>query len=101
MCIRDRLSSGQPKLPFCVCWANENWTRTWDGNDREVLIEQRYSQEDDEMLIRSLFDALSDQRYIRVDGKPLILIYKPELLPAPVRTTEIWRDVYKRQCRRS
>ncbi|SBT07459.1 conserved exported hypothetical protein [Candidatus Propionivibrio aalborgensis] len=95
--LDEVLSSGQPKLPFCVCWANENWTRTWDGNDREVLIEQRYSQEDDEMLIRSLFDALSDQRYIRVDGKPLILIYKPELLPAPVRTTEIWR----RQCRQA
>jgi hypothetical protein len=95
--LDEVLSSGQPKLPFCVCWANENWTRIWDGNDHAVLIEQQYSEQNDQLLIQGLFSLLSDQRYIQIDGKPLILIYKPELLPDPVRTTEIWRH----QCRQA
>lgn len=95
--LDEVLNSGKPEMPFCICWANENWTRIWDGNDREILIEQEYSQENDEMLIQNLFGMLSDPRYIRIDDKPLILIYKPNLLPDPAKTTEIWRS----QCRQA
>jgi lipopolysaccharide biosynthesis protein len=85
--------SGQPLLPFCVCWANENWTRTWDGRDNQVLIAQQYSPANDDLFIRSLFPALANSRYIRINGKPLILIYKASLLPDPLRTTELWRTI--------
>src|SRR5579871_1642275 len=64
------LTSGQPDFPFCLCWANENWTRSWDGRSSEVLMEQRYSDEDDLAHIRALAPALRDPRYIRIDGKP-------------------------------
>lgn len=85
------LESGRPDFPFCLCWANENWTRAWDGRDREILIQQRHSLEDDKLHIEHLMSAFQDPRYIRVGGKPLFLVYKTELLPDPVRTAEVWR----------
>jgi len=74
--INDILSSGEPRLPFCLCWANENWTRAWDGGEREALMTQRYSQEDDLQHIRALLPFFADSRYIRINGKPLFIVYK-------------------------
>jgi lipopolysaccharide biosynthesis protein len=85
------LASGEPDFPFALCWANENWTRVWDGGDQEVLLQQQYSPADDLAHIRALAPAFADPRYIRVDGKPLFLVYKPEHLPEPKRTADIWR----------
>ena len=86
------LRSGRPDFPFCLCWANENWTRRWDGRDHEILIRQDYSLEDDRAHIRHLLGAFADDRYIRVHGKPLFLVYRTELLPTPKRTAEVWRE---------
>jgi lipopolysaccharide biosynthesis protein len=85
------LASGRPDFPFCLCWANENWTRSWDGAAREVLMPQRHSLEDDLAHIEHLLPAFQDRRYVRVDGRPLFLVYRTELLPDPARTAEIWR----------
>src|SRR5262245_26832475 len=62
------LRSGEPDFPFCLCWANENWTRTWDGKAADVLLRQTYSPDDDLRHIRWLAEAFADRRYIRVDG---------------------------------
>ena len=85
------LLSGRPDFPFCLCWANENWTRVWDGKDRDVLMGQHYSPEDDQAHIEHLLPAFEDPRYVRIDGKPLFLVYRSELLPDPARTAETWR----------
>ena len=89
--VDDIAASGQPDFPFCLCWANENWTRRWDGGEQHVLLEQRYSDEDDDAHIRHLLPRLADPRYIRVGGRPLLMIYRTELLPDPARTAERWR----------
>ncbi len=89
--LEDMLASGQPDFPFCLCWANENWTRTWDGQDRHVLMAQTYTAGDDLAFIRSLLPALRDRRYIRIDGRPLLLVYKVGLLPDPGLTAQRWR----------
>jgi lipopolysaccharide biosynthesis protein len=90
--LNDVLKSGEPDFPFCICWANENWTRTWDGTETAVLLEQKYSEADDRAHIQSLADTFRDPRYIRIDGKPLFLVYRTSKLPDPKRTAEIWRE---------
>ena len=90
--FNEVLASGKPDFPFCLCWANENWTRAWDGSERTVLLVQHYSHEDDITHIRSLMSAFRDDRYIRINGKPLFLVYRPENMPNPAHTAEIWRE---------
>ncbi len=91
------LKSGKPDFPFCLCWANENWTRRWDGYEQDVLLAQRHSLEDAAHFIRSLFPAFEDPRYIRVRGRPLLLVYRVDTLPEVPRTAELWR----RECEKA
>ncbi len=94
--LDDMLRSKKPDFPFMLCWANENWSRRWDGDDRQVLMRQDYSAEDDRQHIRFLIEHFfSDPRYIRVDGKPFFLIYRPQLFPDIRRTIELWRGQAK------
>ena len=83
-------SSGEPDFPFALCWANEDWTRTWDGRSRDVLMAQSY--EDDRGHARWLAEAFADPRYIRVDDKPLFIIDRASRLPDARRTTDILRE---------
>ncbi len=86
------LKRGEPDFPFLLCWANENWTRRWDGRDREILMAQNYSVEDDRAHLRALAPALADRRYVRFGGKPAFIVYRAELLPDARRTADIWRE---------
>jgi lipopolysaccharide biosynthesis protein len=90
--FNEVLASGRPDFPFCLAWANENWTRRWDGQDQDVLLQQVYTPEDDIAHIRSLVTAFQDPRYIRVDGKPLFLVYRVTSLPDPAATARRWRE---------
>lgn len=73
------LANKDVDLPFCFCWANENWSRNWDGGNREIIMEQDYGAQDDwEKHFQYLLPFFKDERYITVDGKPLFVIYKPE-----------------------
>jgi len=95
--IEEMRETGRPNFPYCLCWANENWTRRWDGADREILIAQNPSRADDERLIRDLLPHLRDPRYIRVDGKPIFIVYRVGHLPDPRATVDIWREVCARE----
>jgi lipopolysaccharide biosynthesis protein len=91
--VETMRASGRPDFPYCFCWANENWTRRWDGADDDVLIAQSPSRADDERFIRDLLPHLGDRRYIRIDGRPLIVVYRIGMLPDPKATADIWRSV--------
>ncbi len=90
--LDEFLSSGKPDFPFCLCWANEPWSRQWDGRPRDVLQAQTYSIDDDKAHIRWLLPALSDPRAIRIDGRPVLIVYQAQNLPNPGRTAELWRE---------
>jgi lipopolysaccharide biosynthesis protein len=89
--IDEILGSGQPDFPFCLCWANEPWSRRWDGSNDEVLLEQRYSPSDDLAHIRALIPFFLDRRYIRVMNRPFFAVYRASELPDPQRTADLWR----------
>jgi hypothetical protein len=91
MPLERLLASGKPDMPFCYCWANENWSRRWDGQDAEILIAQRHSTKDDAAVIHDLMRAFQDPRYIKVNCRPILIIYRPQLLPDARATFDLWR----------
>ncbi|WP_034057537.1 glycoside hydrolase family 99-like domain-containing protein [Lacinutrix jangbogonensis] len=92
------LKQKELNMPFMFCWANENWTRRWDGREDDVLMHQEYSLEDDKAHMRWLCQhVFSDKRYIKVDGKPVFVIYRHNLFPNIEATAAIWRDIAKNE----
>jgi lipopolysaccharide biosynthesis protein len=89
--LRQWLDDPTLDLPICLCWANENWSRRWDGREDDLLISQRHSPEDDIAFIEHVAPYLRDPRYLRVEGKPMLLVYRPGLLPEPRATAKRWR----------
>jgi lipopolysaccharide biosynthesis protein len=89
--LDDMLQDPGSDMPFCLCWANESWTRRWDAADHEVLIAQKYLPEDDLRFIQDLLPFLRDPRYLLVDGRPLLIVYRPQHLPDARVSVGIWR----------
>jgi glycosyltransferase involved in cell wall biosynthesis len=91
---------GDPTLdmPFCLMWTNENWTRRWDGFDEEVLISQDYRLAEEEDLVRTFGRHFADPRYIRLQGRPVLMIYRPGLIPDAVETIARWRGLFLSLC---
>jgi lipopolysaccharide biosynthesis protein len=92
--ILEILTSGEPDFPFCLAWANESWSRRWDGREQEILQAQTHGGDDDDRRhFQWLLPALTDRRAITVEGKPLFLVYKAKDLPDARRTTDLWREL--------
>ena len=95
--LDDVLRLKRPDFPFCICWANEQWTRNWDGRSHEVLVPQVHTPESDRAFIHDVLPILEDPRYIRIDNRPLLLIYRTELFPDMARTADLWREAALRR----
>jgi lipopolysaccharide biosynthesis protein len=93
--LEEMLQSGDPDFPFCICWANENWTRRWDGLENEILIRQSYSLDSSRRFIRDVIPILRDPRYVRFEGRPVLVVYRARHIPQIEETVEMWR----RECR--
>jgi hypothetical protein len=95
--IDDLLADLDLDQPFALCWANESWTRRWDGKDHKVLMEQRYDDDDFRQHGRWLASVFSDMRYLRFNRRPVFLVYRALRFPDPKRSTDILRDEVTRQ----
>jgi lipopolysaccharide biosynthesis protein len=90
--VNEILLSSEPAFPFCLCWANHSWSTAWDGTNK-MLIEQVYPGWDDHAAhFDWLFKAFTDRRYIRIDDKPVFLIYKPDDIPKAREVVAFWRE---------
>ncbi|MFN7056965.1 glycoside hydrolase family 99-like domain-containing protein [Hyphomonas sp.] len=82
-------------FPICLMWANENWTRTWDGSEKEMILAQTYLEEDDIPFIDDVARHMKDRRYIRIGDRPLFFIYRPGHIPDTVDRMEKWRNIFR------
>jgi lipopolysaccharide biosynthesis protein/ubiquinone/menaquinone biosynthesis C-methylase UbiE/outer membrane murein-binding lipoprotein Lpp len=90
--LKQMLGNPKVDIPFCMIWANENWSRRWDGMDHDILIAQKHSIEDSRALLAYLRPFMEDPRYIKVDGKPLFIIYRADIIPDMKETILSWRS---------
>ncbi|CUS97754.1 Glycosyltransferase, GT2 family [Candidatus Chrysopegis kryptomonas] len=96
--ILEILESGKPDFQFCLAWANENWTRRWDGLNNEILQEQTYAGIQDHIKhFNWLLRFFKDQRYFKIDNKPVFLIYRPAQIPDLKEMIELWRRLAKKE----
>lgn len=101
MPFNEVVTSGKPDFPFCLCWANETWSRKFwdkDGNvsGKEDLAVQKYLGEvDDRQHFLALLNAFKDKRYIRIDGRMVFMIYKPLLFEDVTRFIRLWNSLSK------
>lgn len=88
------LTSGKPDFPFCLAWANESWTGIWHGAKDKMLLEQKYPGKEDYIAhFNLLLKAFKDKRYIRVDNKPLFVVYRPHDIPNLEEFITIFRSL--------
>lgn len=85
------LADQEPDFPFCVCWANETWSARWDGREHEVLIDADLDRYDPDAHFEYLAKAFFDARYIRIEGKPVFLIYRVDQFSDIRSTIGLWR----------
>lgn len=85
-------------FPFCLCWANEPWSRRWDGSEHEVLMAQNFVEDDIEPFYSDMKVFLEDDRYIKVEGKPVLIFYRPTLFDRDLvmKALSSWREMAAR-----
>ena len=93
--LRQMLNNPNFDLKFCLTWANENWTRRWDGMDDDILIAQEHSPQDSHDFITYVLDYFADPRYITIHGMPVLNIYRANVIPDLNNTVSIWREAVK------
>jgi Glycosyltransferase WbsX/Glycosyl transferase family 2 len=90
------LTDGAPDFPYCICWANESWTRSWDGGAADVLVDQSHDDATNAAFFEGMVPHFRDPRYIRVEGRPLLLIYRATLVPDIPAMLGQWRELAQR-----
>lgn len=99
--FREVLESGKPDFPFCLGWANHSWTtKTWENAkgsyNENVIFEQQYLGEDDYVQhFNYVLKAFKDDRYIKIDGKPLFYIFSPMSIPNVTQFIHLWQKLAK------
>lgn len=94
--MEQMLANKEVDIPFCICWANEPWTKAWVGDERKLLIAQEYGQEEEwKQHFMYLLPFFKDERYITKNGKPLFVFYRPDIVPCMKEMIETWDKLAK------
>lgn len=94
--LNEVIRTGKPDFPLCICWANENWTRRWDGQEQEVLMEQDYENYDAKAHIEWLVKIFQDSRYVKIHGRPLFLIYRAGDIIHLAENIKVWQETARK-----
>lgn len=95
--VEQYLSHTELNLPFCICWANEHWTKAWVNSEQKILIAQRYGGPKEwEEHFNYLLPFFSDSRYICNNGKPLVVIYRAEIIDCLNEMLDYWQELAKK-----
>lgn len=89
--LNNWLADPTIELPLALCWANEPWTRRWDGLDKDVLIPQTYGEDWANRFWDDISPVLADPRYIRWEDAPVLVIYRLGQIPEATKAIETWR----------
>lgn len=90
--MENMLENDKVDIPFCICWANESWSRTWDGRESDILIKQNYNENKNEWKkhFEYFLPFFKDSRYIKHNNMPMIIIYKPQLINKCKEMLDLW-----------
>ncbi|WP_187976726.1 glycoside hydrolase family 99-like domain-containing protein [Mycetocola sp. JXN-3] len=88
----EQIVAGDGDTPFCLMWANENWTRRWDGSEKNILIAQDYDQVPATQFIHDVMHLITDPRYVRIGDKPVISVYRITQIPDFESVLTYWRE---------
>jgi hypothetical protein len=91
--FQEVLASREPEFPFFLGWANQSWTGVWHGAPGRILQEQTYPDGDDDAHFAHLLPAFTDDRYVRINGRPVLLVFNPTDLPSPTAFVERWQGL--------
>lgn len=92
--MEQMLQNKEVDLPFCISWANETWTKAWVNDEKKVLILQKYGDRDEwEKHFKYLLPFFKDNRYIKMEGKPLFVIYRPEVVECLNEMLDYWNEL--------
>lgn len=83
----------EKKIHYCFCWANEPWTRSWEGDTKKILMPQKYGGEKEwEEHFNYLLPFFEDEFYIKVDGKPVLVLYRTNNIPNADKMIAYWNS---------
>jgi lipopolysaccharide biosynthesis protein len=91
--LRALLSNKHINISYCLLWANENWTRRWDGAENDVLLAQNHSLADSAKMLQQIMPFFDDKRYVRVNSSPVFMVYRPHVIPNIKETANMWRQL--------
>jgi len=77
--VFNLLENPEIDMPFCFNWANESWSKLWNGSNKELLIEQNLQDDDDEKFMNDILPFIKDRRYIKINNRPMLMIYRPSV----------------------
>ena len=96
--IEAVLKTKKPDFPFCLGWANHSWTNIWNNEPEKCLLQQTYPGEDDDVdHINYLISVFKDKRYIKICGKPLFVIFKPNDIPNLNKKINLWKEMVRKK----